>query len=624
MTLTPPIRLFDGERQVLESRPWKSTAQFAQEDFVLVAGPYQGQRFRHDKLPYARWIMDLWDRPALRVLFILAPSQTGKTTIAYACIGSEVSRDPCSFGIGMPDKDTRDRIFEEKLGPHFQKSPALREMLVDGREAVQRGKILTRFGACYGMYAGSDASASSVSLRVVGIDEEDAYLDKKAVSRMLERTLSYDEEAKAIRFSKVRGNEQQSTIWTDMKREAQVVYEIQARCPNCGTYQVMRQDRIKVPPKMRDPRKIRNQRAAWYECEGCAMRWNDHYRNIAVQRGRLYAEQKVENPMCVAVHVPSWCSPNVSLSTVMADWFTALDKGTPSAMEWFDNSHPCKPHKVVTVKTSEDQIREMVAHDRPPRIVPSEAVALTMGADSQKASFFYVVRAWAKSGESWLVDYGEVLTEEELHTLAFRNVYPVEGREDVVMPIYRAAIDFGGTRDESRSEGWSRSEEVKLMVKGWERDNFHLVKGASRKQDTVVRRSQTVIDRSVPREYQEEVAFFTLDTVDLKDLIFLTRLRPDSMQPMWLHAEVGEDYIRQLNSEERHEDSKGGAKWVAKGANHLLDCEVYAAACAHPEWSPAIQLLPEPAYRPAVIPESIETGSRSPLSGRVANPFYRR
>jgi putative DNA primase/helicase len=44
-----------------------------------------------------------------------------------------------------------------------------------------------------------------------------------------------------------------------------------------------------------------------------------------------------------------------------------------------------------------------------------------------------------------------------------RSAYPVEGRDDVLMPIWRTAIDFGGTRDESHMEGWSRSEEVKLL-----------------------------------------------------------------------------------------------------------------------------------------------------------------
>lgn len=626
---TPPITLYPGEIQVLQSRPWKSTADFASDDFVLVTGPHAGQTYRHDLYPYGRWIMELWDMPSVRTVFIVAPSQTGKTTIAYACLCSEISRNPSSAGIGMPDQSTMIRIFDEKLGPHFKRSKALRELLSEDRQiALQNGKILTKFGAIYGMYAGSDASASSVTLRLLGVDEEDAYLDKQAAHRMLERTMSYEDEAKVLRFSKVRGNERQSTIWRDMKSEAQIIYQPRAACPNCGTLQLMDFKRIKVPGKMRDPKQILQQRAAYYECEGCAMRWNDHHRNLAVQRGDLYSEHEVPSPSAVGVIIPSWYSRTVSLSKVMSDFFTALERGTPADMQAFDNAHPSKPYQVVTFDTPEDQIKKMILHDRPPRIVPAEAVALTMGVDSQKSSYFFVVRAWARSGESWLIDYGELPNKEALDTQRTRSAYPVEGRDDVLMSIWRTAIDFGGTRDESHMEGWSRSEEVKLMVLEADDDNFFAVKGASRKQDVVVRRSETGVHRDVPREYQQNITIYTLDTIDLKDLIFLVRLRPDSLQPMWLHREVGDDYLRQLNSEKREVDGKGNATWVQKkAANHLLDCEVYAAACAHPDWTPALQLLAEPQYRsstPQSHADPEPAVSMSPLSGRVINPNFRR
>lgn len=622
----PPFRLYDGERQVLESRPWMPTADFAEKHFKLVTGPNQGQTYRLDQSPVGRMVMDLWDRPMVRELFWGGPSQvTKKSTTAYVCMAAEMYRDPCSCAVGMPDKDTRNRIFDEKIGPHFKKSPALKELLLDDKQAVQKGLILTRFGAIYGMHSGSDASASSISPRVVLIDEEDAYQDKMAAERMAERNMSYEDEAKTFRFSKIRGNERQSSFWRAVKEKAQAIYQVRACCPNCGTLQVMNFSQIKVPGKMRDPKKIFDQKAAWYECEACKFRWNDHYRNIAVSRGDLWAEEDVPNATAVAVITPSWVFPGMSLSRVMADWFIARDAGTPAKMEWWDNSHASKPYKVVTLKAPEDQIRSMIQHDRPAREVPAEAVALTMGVDSQKVSYFFVVRAWAKSGESWLVDYGELAGRSELET-QLDAVYPVAGRDDVVMPIWRKAIDIGGTRDESRDEGWSRSEEVKVLVMELGDDGFYAVKGASRKQDVVVRRSETGVQRDIPKEYRDNITLYTLDTHDLKDLIFMVRMQPDSLQPMWLHREVGDDYLRQMASEERDMDKNGNPKWIQKrAANHLLDCEVYAAACAHPDWTPALQLLPEPMYR-KVVESSLEDESHrlnsSPLAGRIVNPFY--
>ncbi|MBI9079178.1 MAG: phage terminase large subunit family protein [Pseudodesulfovibrio sp.] len=624
----PPFQLHDGERQVLESRPWISTAEFAEKHFKLVTGRHKGQTYRLDQSPIGRMVMDLWDRPMIRTVFWAGPSQvTRKTTTAYACMAAEMFRDPCSCAVGMPDEKTCNRIFDEKIGPHFKQTKVLRDLLPTDKQAIQKGLVLTNFGAVYGMYAGSDASASSISPKVVLVDEEDAYLDKMSPERMVERNTSWEDEAKTFRSSKVRGNERQSSIWRAMKEQAQVIYEVQAVCPNCNHPQVMDFKNIKVPGKMRDPKEILKQSAAWYECEACKFRWNDHYRNIAVSRGHLYAENDIENITSAGLVTPSWLFSGMSLSKVMADWFIALEAGTPARLEWFDNSHPSKPFKVITLKTPADQIKAMILHDRPARVVPAEAVALTMGIDSQKVSYFFVVRAWAKSGESWLVDYGELGNRSALE-IQLEAVYPVAGRDDVVMPIWRKSIDIGGTRDPSRDEGWSRSEEVKLLVMELDDDSFFAIKGASRKQDTVVRRSETGVHRDVPKEYQENVTLYTLDTHDLKDLIFMVRMQPDSLQPMWLHSEVGDDYLRQMTSEERDMDKNGNPVWKPKSkgrANHLLDCEVYAAALAHPEWTPALQLLPEPTYRRVVEPLSSSESagfSRSPLAGRNINPNY--
>ncbi|XPV75510.1 MAG: terminase gpA endonuclease subunit [Desulfovibrio sp.] len=628
MTFTPPpFQLYEGERQILESRPWMSTADFASKHFKLVTGRYKGEFYKLERNPVGKMIMEKWDNPMLQLLFWGGPSQvTGKTTTAYACMCAELFRSPCSCAIGMPDKETRNRIFDEKIGPHFKKSPELNALLSDDTKAVQKGQIITRFGAVYGMYSGSDASASSISPRVVLIDEEDAYPDKMAGERMAERNQSYEDEAKTFRFSKVRGNERQSSIWRAMKEHAQVIYQVRACCPNCGAFQVMDLKQIKVPGNMRDPKVIFQQKAARYHCIHCTLKWDDHNRNIAVQRGDLWAETEIKDATAIGVITPSWVFQGMSLSAVMRDYFIAKEAGTPTKWEWFDNSHPSKPYKVVTIKTPADQIKAMIAHDKPAREVPAEAIAVTMGVDTQKKGFYFVVRAWAKSGESWLIEYGMLATEEDVET-QLDAVYPVAGRSDVVMPIWRSGIDMGGTRDDSRADGWTRSEVVKLLVLELDRENFHAVKGASRKQDTVVRRSETGVHKDVPKEYQENITLYTLDTHDMKDLIFLVRLNPDSIQPMWMHRETGEDYLQQIASEEREPDKNNNLVWVQKkAANHYLDCEVYAAACAHPDWTPALQLLPAPNYQKVVTHQDSDSRSynksRSPLAGRVINPNY--
>jgi phage terminase large subunit GpA-like protein len=630
--LPPPFTLLPGEIQVLESRPRVSTAEWAEKNFRIVAGPYAGQYFQHNLAPYAKGIMDMWDRPCVRKIFIVAPSQTTKTSIGYACVAADIWRDPASAGIGMPDEKAAARIFEEKLGKHYLKSPMLRKDLIPDKQAIQKTKLLLKGATIYGLWSGSESSMSSVSLRVLMIDEEDANMDKSSVSTMEERTISYQHDSKIIRVSKPRGTEDEGTIWKDMKNQSQAIYQFKAVCPACRTAQIMIKDRIRVPEGIRDAKEILHKKLAWYECECCGYQWNDHIRNLAVAGGHWWTETPVSNPETVGFHLPSWVSRYVSLSKVAHDWFLAHQAGTPGQLTRFDNNHKAMPGKVVSVQTDEDRVRDMVRPDCPPMIVPSEAVALTMGIDVQMLGFYYVVRAWAKSGESWLVEYGWLDSWGDIERVVFETTWPVDGMDEQ-MGIWRAGVDLGGAAEgQDKTQGWSQSEETKRWLLslddlGVDLDRVYAVKGASRPQDQVVRPSKVGLEPGVPAKFQTPIMIRLLDTVELKDQIAMVRLKKESRQPMWLHRDVAEDYIKQITSEKRipGKGKNGRALWDAGGrANHLLDCEVYAAACAHADWAPRLQQLPGPQY---ALPEnSVPTSGAhagNGLSGMRINPWAR-
>jgi phage terminase large subunit GpA-like protein len=621
--LAAPLTLYPGEIQVLESRPWISTAEWAEKHFRIVAGPYAGQYFQHRLSPYAKGIMDAWDNPAVRKVFVVGTSQTTKTSIGYACVAAEIWRDPASAGIGMPDEKAAGRIFEEKLIPHYLKSPLLRKDLVADKQATQKTKILLKGATLYGLWAGSESSMSSVSLRVLMVDEEDANSDKSAVSTMEERTISFQHDSKIIRVSKPRGTEDEGTIWKDMKAQCQAVYQYRAVCPACRRAQIMTKDQIKVPEHIRDAREILHKKLAWYECEACGYHWNDHIRDLAITSGHWWTDTPATNPEAVGFHIPSWISKYVSLSKVAHDWFLAHQEGTPGRLTRFDNDHKAMPGKVVSVQTDADRIRAMIRPDCPPMTVPAGAVALTMGIDVQMLGFYYVVRAWAKSGESWLVEYGWLDTWADVERMVFETTWPVEGTERE-MGIWRAAVDMGGAAEgQDKTQGWSQSEETKTWIisleeRGLPAGTVFAVKGASREQVQVVRPSKTGLDPELPAKYQTPVIIRLLDTVELKDQLLLVRLTQDSRQPMWLHRETGEDYLKQITAEKRvpGKGKNGRALWDAGSrANHLLDCEVYAAACAHPDWTPRLQQLHEPWYAP--LPEAHNPKKSRPVKRRA-------
>jgi len=84
-----------------------------------------------------------------------------------------------------------------------------------------------------------------------------------------------------------------------------------------------------------------------------------------------------------------------------------------------------------------------------------------------------------------------------------------------------------------------------------------------------------------------------LDTAQFKDMLHwrMGRGKEDS-QRFLLHSDVGADYAAQILAERKRKSRAGKVEWVQVSKNnHLLDCEVYAAACVDPEWHPSFSML---------------------------------
>lgn len=619
-----PYRLYPAEVDVLLSKPFMPTRQWAEKHFRIVTGKYAGQFFRHDLIPYAAGIMDAWDDPAVREVIMCGTSQVAKTSIAYACLLAALWRDPGPAAIAMPDRNNLARVLEEKFGPHLRRSPECRAMLANVQNPILAAKVLLRHASIWGIHMGSEASMSSITLRYLLVDEEDACPDHTAIDIVRERVTSYSDVSKVLRYSKPRGSEKESTVWDAMKTQCQTVYEWRAVCPACRTPQVMRQDRIRIPKDERDPKRILHHALARYECEACGYHWNDHTRDLAVKAGHWFAERVVRGASVVGFHMPSWISRFVSLSRVMHDYMLALHDGTPARLCQFDNSHGARAYKALSIETDADRVRRMIRHDLPPLVAPEWAVALTCGIDVQMTGCWFVVRAWGRGGESALVQYGWLASWQDVHAQVFETTYPLAGHEDIVMPIWRAGIDIGGTEDERATEGWSKTEEVKqwLLEHDPEGDIIRGVKGASRQMEQVVRASTMQRDPKAPARWQEALPLMLLNTVAIKDLIHMVRLREDSRQAMWLHSETDENYIRQLTAEKREHEKGKPPRWHAGSrANHLLDCEVYAAACAHVDWAPALATLGDPVMRRVhPVRATQQHHVTHPFAGRLRKP----
>ena len=190
---------------------------------------------------------------------------------------------------------------------------------------------------------------------------------------------------------------------------------------------------------------------------------------------------------------------------------------------------------------------------------------------------------------SWLIQYGFLSSFADVEALLFRTRYPVKDSREK-MGIFRAAMDTGGGK--SDSDDWSRTEEIYQWIRERGRNICFAIKGASRRQERRV--NPRVIDRmSNGKKLPGGLTLYFLDTDQFKDVIhFRLDRKAGDRQQFFLHEDTGQDYARQLLAEVKVKDKKGRVFWQARRRdNHLLDCEVYAAACADMQWAPSMVRL---------------------------------
>lgn len=584
-----PLGLTAPEAEVLRARPRLSTYDWARKSVRLVSGPYKGQLWNPDVAPYAKWVMDAFDRPHVRKIFLIQPSQTTKSTIALVCMLSALRRMRDNFGIGMPDQEAVRKYFTGRMAQYFGQIAELRAML-RGKDALNNFFINLQGGAgVLGMWAGSDSTMRAESMPYVLIEEEDAFADPGAAAIMEERTSAYDSMglSKIMRVCRPKGSEEASSIWNAAKTQAEAWCVYQARCPLCQEYVRMEHGHIISDNGSRDPGEIRQKRLGRYRCQHCGNGWSDQMRNLALRSGRMVSlTGEMEDATVLAYHIRQWESPLVSLSDVLARWWEA--QKSPRALQLWDNNVCAQPYKFVQLEADHEALARHILPELAPGVCPAWTVALTFSADMQMDHFFWSVAAHGLSpARLHVVDYGRVERFDELESLVFSGRWQCEdGR---VLGIWRGALDTGGTRH-ARDED-SRTIQAYTWLRSLRPGVMHGTKGMSRETPGVlVRVSNTEADAR-GRKLPDGLRLHLLHGDAFKRMAFWRLAEGAEEEPITFHGGTTEEYLKQIASERLEKDRQGREQWKRVRANHFLDCLVGHLALENWQWSPSLAAL---------------------------------
>ena len=625
-----------AERKVFRKRKPVKVSEWAERHRVVTMSVLPGL-WKNRVTPYLTGIMDAAGKPYVRVITVCKAPQTGVSEAAHNFVGYCIDRAPGPVLYVYPDETSARENSQDRIIPMIRSSKRLSGYFTGAERDKTSLRINLQHMPVYLGWARSASRLANKPIRYAVADEIDkegfdgSATEATPLDLIDKRLTTYRPISKYFKISTP--TLESGNIWRELNKNTDVIFDYYVRCPLCAFDQLMEFRGIKWEGgSSADPKQIQAELAAWYECVNCGEAWDDDLRNKAVRHGHWMArDQKLAldtylemfRPASVGFHLPAWVSYFVSLSECAASFIEGQED--PMKLQDFLNSYAAMPWKDIVERKAEDDILARKNH-LPSGIVPEGSVALTCGIDMQKHGFFFVVRSWKRDLSNHLVQYGWLDSWNDVEQLVFGTRYRIENaNEDQTMGIWRAALDTGGGPNDDME--WSRTEEAYHWIRKNSRGVIFGIKGENKRQ--IKRVNPRVIDKMARgnRPIPGGLVLYFLDTEQFKDLYHFRLSRgPEESQQMTLNADTGLDYARQILAEEKQKDRKGRVKWESiRRDNHFLDCEVYAAACADPEWTPSLTWLAgnQSNTKQQKGPESSKTNTSTQSATRSRPSWFR-
>lgn len=545
-------------------------------------------RWRTNRTPYLKEPMDRFTDPLIEKIVLCFGAQLGKTETELNMIGYALDQTASPTMMVYPTDTIAKFASDKRVQPMIKSVKSISDKFDEGSKLLEldfnNGNYMVLVGA------NSPSSLSSRSIKYLFFDEIDKYptfAGKEAdpIKLATERTKTFvDKKIVMVSTPTVEsGNIWQAFMSANERRQYYVP------CPHCGVSQVLKFKQIKWPEEHNDNADMIRD-TAYYECEHCGERIYDKHKMEMLRSGEWRAVNKSQSKVrSVSYHLSSIYSPWVTFGDVAYEFKNS--KGTPATLMNFINSWLAEPWK--SSKTKSTQNLEFTQSNYPCGIVPDKAVLLIASVDVQLDHFWWEVRAYAPGVKSYLIDYGQASTWEDLEEIIINREYPSEYGE--ARQVMKAGIDSGFRTDEVY-QFCSRFPEVCIPLKG-----------SSNHTTMTAPYTMTSLEKGVVGGLK----LYVLNTDYWKDFIFARMIRPaDEDGTIHLYKKCPQEYSDHLRSEEKQEirNVKTGAvtvQWkplTSHPVNHLLDTCTYNAAVAD---IAGVKYLVEPAdYEEA---EEVET-----------------
>jgi phage terminase large subunit GpA-like protein len=545
-------------------------------------------KWRTDKVPYLRAVMDAYNDPAVRVIALMFSAQSAKTEAIINCMGYAAHLRPGPMMVIQPTKDLAKAFMKDRFEPTIRDTPVLRDRMTkaarkkrrtnneigDDRDSIYHkrfpGGQLTVIGA------NSPSQLASRPIRDIFADEIDRWPLSVGKSGQSEgdpfslaqkrQTTFWSRKTMVVSTPTVKGISRIEGLFEsgDMNR-------LWVPCHECGSLQTLKWACVEWPdgqPEM-----------ARYRCEHCDALWDDRDRRRAVAIGTWIPDAPEKSSGRVkSFHLNAIASPWTSMTTLAMDFIEAK-KGGIDTLRTFINT--------ALAETFDASGGEVLEHamikareEEYATIVPKEVLYLTAAVDVQQDRLEFQLMGHGLEFQKFIIGLpnpngGDLLapiqiwgspmhdsTWKELDKWLVRGFPHGSGK---LMPISLTLVDSG--------DG-NMAEYVLKYTKARQGHRVFACRGASTPGSPLVGKQPTEVGHA-------RAKVFLIGTDTAKDMLFDSMKHVPVPGPGYIHfpQSLGDEFYKQLTGEKSVIKFRQGVKyrrWTKiRERNEALDLVVY-------------------------------------------------
>ena len=466
----------------LKPPPVSSVWEWADENRMLGGSSSEPGRYRTNRTPYLREIMDcLSPSSPTREIDLIKGTQVGCTEAAYNWIGFIIDQNPGNLLCVLPDQATAKEWSQHRLAQLTEETPCLQNKIREPRSRDGGNSTFSKkFGSCYLKMAWASSPKKMRSMPAPNIiaDEVDGFVRDSGGEgnpiALLRRRATNFPESKFFRGSTP--NEHPSLIEQGFLQGDQRYYFLP--CPHCGHFQRLVFERLLWDKG--DYSSVR------YYCIACEEAIPERFKTQMLAGGIWIATQHapdvkdaglaasdlrrmepvfelMRTAYHASFHLSALYSPLgwYSWASVAKDW-EQVD-GSAANRKTFINT---VLGEVWREASDVPDWKRLAERKEDYRAIPLGGLFLTAGVDVQKNRIEIQVRAWGERKESWLVDY-EVIEGRTADSVVWDKlseflgtIYPHESGAD--LPIAKLAIDSG--YETQNVYAWARKQPAEQVI----------------------------------------------------------------------------------------------------------------------------------------------------------------